>query len=192
MSRMAVTAWQAASVKALSIKVAQALGGKPESEVDDIIPHALVDTVVNLVLANSNERRTLVDEEDMQKCENEYVELIRRASETKSERFLAAARRRVHAAIVLSLAARLNVISLQQAYRSAPIGAALSFVVEVAAYWRDFKRQSSLIDQADLLAGELEPVNSCKLCLLDRRGVPVLAMQALRRLLPQAFICLVS
>jgi len=192
LSQMVVTAWRRDDVLQLAGEVVRALGVlNPETELDDVIFNATVGTIVEVAAANSNDTRSLVDFEDSAMCVDEFVALIRRVAETSDKTFLAQAQKQVHAAIALSIAARLDCVELQDRYRKAPIEPALSLVTEVADYYRDFKQQCGMIDVADLLAGELEAVPGCALVLIGR-AVPPLAAQALRRIFPQAFFCTCS
>jgi len=193
LSQIAVTAWRKEPVELLGRKVVHALGvaRNREIELDDLIPKAHFGTVAQLAEEQSRETRPLVDYEDAAQVEDEFVGLIRKVAETKDAKFLAQARKQVHAAIMLSVDARLDGITLQDRYRKTPIEPALSLIAEVADYYRDFKQQCGLIDVADLLAGELEPVPGCQLVLIGG-ALPPLAVRSLRRIFPQAFFCACS
>ena len=189
---LAVTAWRKADVARLGREVVRALGERdPELEVDDIYPEANIGTVAELAKARCVTIHWFIDAEDASTCENEFVDLIRRVAETLDDKFLQQARKQVHAAINLSLAARLDCVRLEDRYRKTPIEPALSLVTEVTDYYRDFKQQCGMIDVADILAGELEPVPGCKLVLIAGH-LPKLAKQSLRRIFPQAFFCTCS
>jgi len=191
LSHMAVTAWRRSELTRLGQAVARALGtDKPELSVDDVIGSAIVGTASELVASHTRDKRHLIDAEDLHKIEDEYLALIAKASGTQSSMFLRQARRQISAALNLSLIARLDCVTAEQRYKS--LGgqrAALSFVVEVDQYLRDYKQQCGLADVADLLTSELEPIDNCALCLLDPVGLPLLALLALRRLLPRAQLC---
>jgi hypothetical protein len=188
LSHLVVTAWRKTETLRIAEEAVRALGvSKPEVELDDIIANAHIDTVAGLALGNSTTTATLVDDDDVEQATTEFLTLIARATQTESKKFLQQARRQVHAAIALSMAARLDCVSVEEHYQATPIDQAISFVVEVADYWRDYKQQNEMVDIADIFAGELEPIDNCEFCLLDRRGMPPLAMQALRRLLPKAY-----
>lgn len=194
LSRLVVTAWRRTTLDKLGAAVVDAFGFSepPELTVDDVIRGAIAATPTQLISTHTRDKRRALDPEDAGICETEYVALIARACETRSETFLRQARHQVHAAIALALAARLDNESLEHRYRHTPLKCALSFVYEVAQYYADYKEQSGLLDIADLFLTDLEPIEACALCLIDRDGMPILAVQALRRLLPRAFFCTVS
>jgi len=192
LSQLVVTAWRAGEVSKLDAAVVRALGvSNPDTILDDIIPGAIVGSTVAIIGAHTRDARPLIDGEDMDEMVTEFAALIQRATKTKSKEFLAHACQQIHAAIGLVIAARLDCVGLEERYKKTPIDQALSLIVEVADYYRDYKAQSGLIDAADMLVSELEPIPGCALALLDPVGMPLLALQALRHLLPRAFFCYV-
>lgn len=193
LSRLAVTAWHGATVARLDLAIARALGAdNPETTVDDMIPGAIVGPVTDLVTEYTIDKRNLLDTEDMQRCEDEYIDLIRRVSESEHEEYFEHVRSKIRAAVRASVVARLRDLTLEEQLALKPIGESLSFVTEVADYYRDFKQQCGLIDFVDVLATDLNPIDACALCFIDRREIAPRAMQAVRRLLPRAFFCTVS
>src|SRR5262249_24784702 len=105
---IAVTAWRRTELIFLETAVVRALdAGGSELTLDDIYKDAHIGTVIELVHHRSRDRRHLMDAEDAEQVEDEYLALIAKASRTQSVRFLYQARRRVHAALNLSLIARL-------------------------------------------------------------------------------------
>lgn len=193
LSRLAVTAWHGATLAKLDAAIARALGAdNPEVTVDDIIPGAIVGVVTDLVAEHTYDQRQLVTTEEMQECEDEYIDLIRRVSESEHQEYFEQVRRKIRAVVRLSVMARLRGLTLQEQLQLKPIGESLSFVTEVAEYYRDYKQQCGLIDFVDLLATDIKPIESCALCLFDYRDLAPLAMKALRRLFPRAFFCTVS
>src|SRR5262249_5573287 len=157
-----------------------------------VIPGAIVGAVCAIVGEYTRDTRSLIDGDDMRECVDEFLDLIRRVSDTKSKDFLNETRLKIRAAIRLSVNARYHGVSIEQRRRQTPTGQALSFVTEVADYYHDYKKQSAVMDTADVLASDVDPVEACSLCLLHPGGLPPLGMQALRRLLPRAHFCAVS
>lgn len=186
--RLAVTAWRAPTVTKLDAAIVRAFGYN-DLAVDDLIPTAIVGTTTAIVGDHIRDHRQLINREDMQECEDEYLDLLFRASDGNSENFLPDLRAKIRTAIRLSVLARLDGIMFEKSLRRNKTE--LSFALAVARYYRDYKQQCGLMDRADMLAAELEPVESCALCLISRR-LPSLALQALRRLLPKAFFCTVA
>jgi len=193
LSHLVVTAWSAAQITKLDRALVRGLGQPAGVSVDDVIPTAIIGTVLDIVGERGKDSRQLMDGEDLRECEDEYIELIRKASDTKDPNFLERRRRFIKAAIDLSLRARLDGVTIEDKFYPTvkPIGMALSFATEVADYYADYKQQNNLLDAADLLAAELVPIEHCELCFLDRGGIPPLGITALRRLLPNAFFCTV-
>ena len=188
---LTVTAWRNADVTKLDAAIAQALGYK-EVSVADVFHNALVGPVCQIVAEYSRDPRHVIDADDLDECINEYSDLIRRMTGTKSEQFLREARFNIRRAIHLSINARFYGVTLEQHFRATPIGQSLSFVIEVVQYYRDYLEQNSLIDVPIMLAADVHAIETCALCLLDPLDLPPLGLQALRRLLPRAFFCAIS
>jgi len=188
LSRMAVTAWREPEVIKLDTQIVRALGRlEPEISIDDIYPKAIVGSVTAIVSEHIIGNHGFATAEDLEDCESKFAELIRHVGETQNEEFLQQARRHVHGAIMLSVGARLHCVLIDSMYHRARREQSLSFCMEVADYWRKYKHRRDLLDTADLLGADTNPITTCTLCLLDRTGMPPLAVQALRRLLPKAF-----
>lgn len=193
LSRVAITAWHEGEVLKLDAAIACALGSKDaETTVDDMIPGAIVGAVNAIMGEYTRDTRNLFGTDDALECEDEYVDLIRRASDTASEGFLRQARVKIRAALRLSVAARLDCMTLEDRYQRTPIKESLSFVSEVADYYRDYKQQCHLMDSADILASEVNAIEACALCFVDPTRLPLLGWQGLRRLFPRAFFCVCS
>lgn len=192
LSHLVATGWHKAAVTKLDGAIVRALGiQNADTTVDDIIPGALVETVTDLVVGSSSAPGIFIEGDDTRDCEDEYLDLIFRASEGNSENHLRHLRSRIRGAIRLSIAARLDCVTLRDRFERTPSETSFSFVTEVADYYRDYKQQCGLFDAADALTGKLEPIEACALCLIHR-ALPPLATQGLRRLLPKAFFCTVS
>jgi len=193
LSHLVVTAWSTAQVTKLDRALVRGLGKPDGLSVDDVITTATVGTVIDIVGERGKDSRQMIEGPDLRECEDEYIELIRKASDTSDPNFLERRRKFIRAAIDMSVRARLDGVGLEDKFYPTvkPVGMALSFATEVADYYRDYKQQSNLLDAADLLMSELVPIEHCELCFLDRVGIPPLGLAALRRLLPSAFFCTV-
>jgi hypothetical protein len=198
LDHVAVMSWNngGAIKTATRIRVAQAMGHPPDLPLEEMIPGGdpeLIGSVCRVLNAHTPGGCDYLQADHRRQMADEYAELIRRvngADELDPE-FRRGLRRQIDGVVRLSIAARCNGMTLLEAYRQAAADGerlpAYSFVLEVADYFREFKRQARLADLADLLAGELDPVPLCELALLEDAGaVPTLGLRALRRLLPNA------
>src|SRR5215471_7841608 len=96
LSHLVVTAWRAPIAKALAAEATHALAVRnSEVELDDLIPGALVGSVVDIIAAASYDNRPLIDTFDLREVEEEFTALIARASKTTDAKFLRQARLKV-------------------------------------------------------------------------------------------------
>jgi hypothetical protein len=192
----AVLSWNNGQVlrRELRVAIAKAFAYPPDFGLDDMIAGVdpeLIGSVWQAVFEHSYDTRQPITAEHRHAVTTEYLELIRRVSEETDSKFLRSVHRQIDAAIRLSIAARLDGVELADAYRTRQAAGervpAWSFVVEVAQYFRDYKRDLGVADLADTLAARVDPVNTCMLALIDdAAAVPPLGLAALRRLLPNA------
>lgn len=193
LSYLAVTAWHKNTVSRLDAAIVPALGyNNPEVTVDDIYPNATVATVADIVGEHVSwpSQSCPIDPEDRTECEDEYLELIRRVSEgtIRSDEV----RKKIRAAIRLSVAARLYCMTLEERFRKTSISESFSFVAEVARYYHDYKQQNGRKDIADMFELPILQHPECPLCLMHHRSLPPLGMRALRRVFPSAHFCTVA
>jgi hypothetical protein len=196
LDNVAALSWNHGNVlrRELRIAIAKAMNYPPDFDLDDMISGVdpeLIGSVWGVVFEHSYDHRQPVTAEHRQAVTAEYVDLVRRVSEETDSKFLRAVHRQIDAAIRLSITARLDEIELEHAYRTRQAAGerlpAWSFVVEVAQYFRDYKRDLGLADLADHLAARLQSEPDCMLALIDdAAAVPPLGLRALRRLLPNA------
>lgn len=200
LAHVAVMAWNQGAQLRNSVRATIAAEQRlpPDLTLEDMIPGAdpeLIGSVCQVLRAYSYDNREPVTAWHRTAVADEFLELIKRASEvaddTADRKFLRGVRRQIDAAIRLAIGARLDEVSLIEAHRRAVTAGerlpAFSFVAEVADYFRDYKTQCDLADLADNLAARLEPVAACSLALIDEAGaIPPLGLRALRRLLPEA------
>jgi hypothetical protein len=200
LDQVAVMSWQSGTALRQHVRamIAKAMKYPPDLALEDMIPGSapeLIGSVCHVLDGYTNGGSDPVTGAHRRQVADEFAELIKRANDMGEEaadhKFLRGVRRQVDAVIRLSIGARCEGVQLLEAYREALAGGARlpawSFVTEVAAYFRDFKRDCKVADLADQLGAELEPVTGCTLALLEDTGnVPPLGLAALRRLLPNA------
>lgn len=192
--RITILAWTPSTALALSGAAANLVAGQLGSadglQLDDFDPDVIVGGLGAVAHDHSDDPRSAIGREELDEVADEFLAMIKfvcdLADNPADVRFLRQTRRRIEAAISLTVRATLFERTLWEEWAriKAPD---YSMVAEVAEHYRDYKRQCDVIDIADILAADVRPIEHCTLALIDQAAIiPPLGLQMLRRLLPRA------
>ena len=195
LGQMAALAWTTPAAVTLSGTAATLLArhrgyGADDLRLDDFAPDVALGSVGEIVHAFSSDPREPITHAELREATDDFAALIKRAADLGDGKadvsFLRRARRQIEAAIRLSIRAQLFERSLWEEWTRVKTPD-FSMVAEVAEHYRDYKRRCDVIDIADILAAEVQPIEHCVLALIDEAAaVPPRGLQTLRRLLPRA------